>query len=424
MRETDAPIAFGAWVREIARNACIDHFRRARRRPELSYDARDGLGPVRSRPPGRRAARPRTPPWPRRRPLGDLQGAFDELSDAHHRILVLRELDGLQLPRDRRAARARPCCGRVDAVPRAAPAGRGVRGARDGRASACGCAASSPRRRRARSGCGTSGASPATSRAARAAAGRRGSPASRRRRGPPGAGSARCCRCPRSCDAWCPGARTAARARRRWPVSSARGWIRRSATWAKAAAAAAAMALTGVGAGEVVRHAGGADSAVAAPNAGVRAGAPRPAGAAGRARAGRSGGVRSAGLGGRTAVGSRGRALGRERWARRVRRARRGAAIAGTGGDDVAGRRADPPGRWRSHGVPDVDRRGAGGVDLGSPVRDTAVRAQPAPRTGRAGRGRSAARGRGVQPVLGVVQPVVDAVRGRWRRWWMRWPGR
>ena len=35
MRETDRPINFKAWIYEIAKNACIDNFRRSRR---LGYD--------------------------------------------------------------------------------------------------------------------------------------------------------------------------------------------------------------------------------------------------------------------------------------------------------------------------------------------------------------------------------------------------
>src|SRR6266576_2406580 len=37
MRDTDRPIAFKPWVYEIAKNACIDQFRRARRTEEVSY---------------------------------------------------------------------------------------------------------------------------------------------------------------------------------------------------------------------------------------------------------------------------------------------------------------------------------------------------------------------------------------------------
>src|SRR5918998_3693918 len=44
MRETDRPIMFKPWVYEIAKNACIDAFRRSRRAEEISYDADGGLG--------------------------------------------------------------------------------------------------------------------------------------------------------------------------------------------------------------------------------------------------------------------------------------------------------------------------------------------------------------------------------------------
>src|SRR5215216_6157948 len=43
MRETERPIAFKPWVYEIAKNACIDQFRRSRRAEEVSFDAGEGL---------------------------------------------------------------------------------------------------------------------------------------------------------------------------------------------------------------------------------------------------------------------------------------------------------------------------------------------------------------------------------------------
>src|SRR5213078_254475 len=43
MRETDRAIAFKPWIYEIAKNACIDQFRRSKRAEEVSYDAEDGL---------------------------------------------------------------------------------------------------------------------------------------------------------------------------------------------------------------------------------------------------------------------------------------------------------------------------------------------------------------------------------------------
>src|SRR5436189_2295982 len=43
MRATEGPIAFKPWIYEIAKNACIDAFRRTRRTEEISYDADEGL---------------------------------------------------------------------------------------------------------------------------------------------------------------------------------------------------------------------------------------------------------------------------------------------------------------------------------------------------------------------------------------------
>lgn len=42
MRETDRPIAFRPWIHEIARNACIDQFRRARRGEEVPFESDEG----------------------------------------------------------------------------------------------------------------------------------------------------------------------------------------------------------------------------------------------------------------------------------------------------------------------------------------------------------------------------------------------
>ena len=39
MRDTDRPIVFKPWIYEIAKNACIDAYRRSRRAEEISYDA-------------------------------------------------------------------------------------------------------------------------------------------------------------------------------------------------------------------------------------------------------------------------------------------------------------------------------------------------------------------------------------------------
>ncbi len=94
MRQTDRPIAFKPWIYEIAKNACIDAFRRAKRAEEVSIDADGGLAPadhgkLASISPSLDAT------VEGKQQLDDLCGAFGGLSDAHHQILVMRELEGL-----------------------------------------------------------------------------------------------------------------------------------------------------------------------------------------------------------------------------------------------------------------------------------------------------------------------------------------
>src|SRR3954464_3379112 len=94
MRETDRAIAFKPWVYEIAKNACIDAFRRSRRAEEISMDAGEGLGQADRR---RLVAAQPTPDdaVDARQQLDHLCGAFGGLSESHHEILVLREFEGL-----------------------------------------------------------------------------------------------------------------------------------------------------------------------------------------------------------------------------------------------------------------------------------------------------------------------------------------
>ena len=94
MRETDRPIAFKPWVYEIAKNACIDQFRRSRRAEEVSMDADEGLG---SADYGRLVSSGPTPDVAvdHKEQLDHLCGAFGGLSETHHEILVMRELEGL-----------------------------------------------------------------------------------------------------------------------------------------------------------------------------------------------------------------------------------------------------------------------------------------------------------------------------------------
>jgi RNA polymerase sigma factor (sigma-70 family) len=94
MRETDRSIAFKPWIYEIAKNACIDQFRRSRRAEEVSYDAEDGLAAADY---GKLVTSSPTPDVAvdQKLSLDHLCGAFGGLSETHHEILVMRELEGL-----------------------------------------------------------------------------------------------------------------------------------------------------------------------------------------------------------------------------------------------------------------------------------------------------------------------------------------
>jgi RNA polymerase sigma factor (sigma-70 family) len=94
MRQTDRPIAFKPWIYEIAKNACIDQFRRSRRAEVVSMDADDTLGSADygklvTKDPGPDVA------VENKQSLDHLCGAFGGLSETHHEILVMRELEGL-----------------------------------------------------------------------------------------------------------------------------------------------------------------------------------------------------------------------------------------------------------------------------------------------------------------------------------------
>jgi RNA polymerase sigma factor (sigma-70 family) len=92
LRQTERPIHFKPWIYEIAKNACIDDFRRVKRAKEVPLDPEPGAGEFVSlhalgpSPEGAIESKQR---------LTDLRGAFRGLSESHHRILVLRELEGL-----------------------------------------------------------------------------------------------------------------------------------------------------------------------------------------------------------------------------------------------------------------------------------------------------------------------------------------
>jgi RNA polymerase sigma factor (sigma-70 family) len=93
MRDTERPIAFKPWIYEIAKNACIDHFRRSRRAEEVPLENDDGVSNA-----DRGALTLSSTPdlqVESKLQLDDLRGAFGGLSESHHEILVLRELEGL-----------------------------------------------------------------------------------------------------------------------------------------------------------------------------------------------------------------------------------------------------------------------------------------------------------------------------------------
>jgi RNA polymerase sigma factor (sigma-70 family) len=93
MRDSERPIAFKPWIYEIAKNACIDDFRRTRRAREVPISGDDELEQTNPRLIGRT----QTPhaAIESRQHLTDLRGAFRGLSESHHQIIVLRELEGL-----------------------------------------------------------------------------------------------------------------------------------------------------------------------------------------------------------------------------------------------------------------------------------------------------------------------------------------
>src|SRR5215213_9393832 len=94
MRQTERPIAFKPWIYEIAKNACIDVYRRGRHAVEVSFEAEDRLSAADH---GRLVASDPSPDAAidTKEDLDHLCGAFGGLSDMHHEILVLRELEGL-----------------------------------------------------------------------------------------------------------------------------------------------------------------------------------------------------------------------------------------------------------------------------------------------------------------------------------------
>ena len=93
LRRSDQEIVFRPWIYEIAKNACIDHLRRARRAQEVSMDS-DDFSPVDESRLSQVAAGTDAA-VARRNQLESLRMAFDDLPPTQHEILVMRELEGL-----------------------------------------------------------------------------------------------------------------------------------------------------------------------------------------------------------------------------------------------------------------------------------------------------------------------------------------
>ena len=91
---SDHEIQFRPWIYEIAKNKCIDAYRRGRHMVEVSFDAHEALGADEHS----RLAGPRPTPDDAvedKLALDNLCGAFGGLSSVHHDILVMREFEGL-----------------------------------------------------------------------------------------------------------------------------------------------------------------------------------------------------------------------------------------------------------------------------------------------------------------------------------------
>jgi RNA polymerase sigma factor (sigma-70 family) len=97
LRSSDKEIVFRPWLYEIARNACIDHMRRAGRSTEVSIDS-DDFSPQEE---GRvsQSVTGTDAEVARRKELASLQMAFGDLPESQHQILVMRELEGLSYDR-------------------------------------------------------------------------------------------------------------------------------------------------------------------------------------------------------------------------------------------------------------------------------------------------------------------------------------
>ena len=393
MRATERPIAFKPWIYEIAKNACIDQFRRSKRAEEVSLRRRRR----RSRPPttagswrrpgarrrGRRQAGARRPVRRVRRPVGH--------APRDPRAARAR---GPLLPRDRRAHGHEPPGRREHAVPRPPAADRGVRRAASRRALPARSSDLSRPRPSARSG---------TREQRRLARHVAHCQPCRREALPPGSTprssrTSRCASAPRRRSPACCRSRSSARrgggsgdgAPGLAASSSGPGWMTHvpmlsdqlSGGWGKLATAAAVL-VAGVGAAGVgTKVAGGHDgrprpSAPPRRRRGVRAARPRrPSGSARWARGQARRAHQSAGRGG-------GRSAPRhpERQRRRApARPRRPRALPATGGRSTPAASTAGAGR-RRHEASGGELPAAGGDPVAPVRRSWTTSARPSRRS-------------------------------------------
>jgi RNA polymerase sigma factor (sigma-70 family) len=89
LRATQTPIAFRPWIYQIAKNACVDEYRRTRRTREVPLEPESEPALSVAKAPSLDQA------VENKQLLADLRGAFGGLSESQHQVMVLRELEGL-----------------------------------------------------------------------------------------------------------------------------------------------------------------------------------------------------------------------------------------------------------------------------------------------------------------------------------------
>jgi RNA polymerase sigma factor (sigma-70 family) len=93
LRGSDQVVAFKPWIYEIAKNACIDEFRRGSRSKEVPLES-DGEF-VTDRQNNLSVVPTPAAAVESKQRLDDLRRAFGGLSESHHRMLVMREFEGM-----------------------------------------------------------------------------------------------------------------------------------------------------------------------------------------------------------------------------------------------------------------------------------------------------------------------------------------